>query len=315
MMEEGEIGSKPRLLVASAIPSELRRVLESEYVLIARATISKSTATGFAVAVTTSMDGADKGLMDFLPDLRVIACNGAGVEKIDLDEARRRGIAVCNTPDVVTEDTADFGISLIYAVSRRTVEADRFVRAGLWRNGKMTPSRRVFDKSLGIVGLGKVGRAVARRAVALGMTVRYTGPSRKDGLPYAYVADVGELAAVSDVLVLTCPGGEATRHIVNAPVIERLGTQGILINVARGSVVDEAALIDALQRNAIGGAGLDVFASEPNPDERLLAFENVVVSPHYAAITHETRAAIAADLHSNIRSFYAGGMVRNVAIR
>lgn len=313
-MELCQTGSKPRLMLAYAIPAELRSALEADYELIARGSISKSTAPGFAVAVTTSMDGADKALMDFLPDLRVIACNGAGVERIDLHEARRRGIAVCNTPDVVTEDTADFAIGLVYAVLRRIVEADRFVRAGLWRNGKMTPSRRVFEKSLGIVGLGKVGRAVARRAAALGMTVSYTGPHRKDGVSCAYLPDVSDLATVSDVLVLTCPGGEATRHLVNAEVIERLGTEGILINIARGSVVEEAALIDALQRHAIGGAGLDVFASEPKPDERLLAFDNVVVSPHYAAITHETRAAIAADLRSNIRSFYAGGTVRNVAI-
>jgi hydroxypyruvate reductase len=304
---------KPRLLMAGNLPTELRRVLEPRYDLVERASITDASAPGFRVVVTTSMDGADAALMDFLPDLRLIACNGAGVETIDLKEARRRGIAVCNTPDAVTEDTADFAIGLIYAVSRRLVEADRFVRAGLWKKGKMTPSRRVFDKALGLVGLGKIGHAVARRAAGLGMRVAYTATRKKSDVPFAYLSTVSELAALSDVLVLACPGGEATRNLVNADVLGCLGSKGVLINVSRGSVVDERALIDALQKGVIAGAGLDVFASEPNLDERLLSFENVVVSPHYASITHETRAAIAEDLRGNIESFFEGGPVRNAA--
>jgi hydroxypyruvate reductase len=305
---------RPQLLLAGAIPTELRGVLEPTYELVERASITEVTAPHFQVAVTNSMEGADAKLMDFLPGLRLIACNGAGVERIDLDEARRRGIAVCNTPDAVTEDTADFAIALIYAVSRRLVEADRYVRAGLWKiKGKMTPSRRVVGKALGIVGLGKIGRAVAKKGAALGMRVAYTATREKNDVPFAYVPTVSELAAQSDVLVLACPGGEATRNLVNADTLKCLGSAGIVINISRGSVVDEAALIDALQEGAIAGAGLDVFASEPNLDERLLAFENVVVSPHYASITHETRAAIAEDLRANIEAFFDGGPVRNAA--
>jgi hydroxypyruvate reductase len=307
------VPDRPRLLLAGNIPLELRRVLEPNYDLVARASIAGATAPNFQVAVTTSMDGADAALMDFLPDLRLIACNGTGLERIDLDAARGRGIAVCNTPDAVTEDTADFAIGLMYAVSRRLAEADRFVRAGLWKKGKMTPSRRLFDKAIGIVGLGKIGRAIAKRSAALGMRIAYTATREKSDVPFVYVPTVRQLATQSDVLVMACPGGEATRHLVNADTLACLGAGGILINVSRGSVVDESALIHALETGAIAGAGLDVFEREPNVDERLFAFENVVLSPHYASTTHETRVAIAEDLRANIESFFAGGAVRNAA--
>jgi hydroxypyruvate reductase len=300
-------------MLAGNIPLELRRVLEPNYDLVARASIAGATAPNFQVAVTTSMDGADAALMDFLPDLRLIACNGTGLERIDLDAARRRGIAVCNTPDAVTEDTADFAIGLMYAVSRRLVEADRFVRAGLWKKGKMTPSRRLFDKAVGIVGLGKIGRAIAKRSAALGMRIAYTATREKSDVPYVYVPTVRQLATQSDVLVMACPGGEATRHLVNADTLACLGAGGILINVSRGSVVDESALIHALETGVIAGAGLDVFEREPNVDERLFAFENVVLSPHYASTTHETRVAIAEDLRANIEAFFAGKAFRNAA--
>jgi hydroxypyruvate reductase len=304
---------RPRLLLAGNIPLELRRVLEPNYDLVARASVAGATAPIFQVAVTTSMDGADAALMDFLPNLRLIACNGTGLERIDLDAARRRGIAVCNTPDAVTEDTADFAIGLMYAVSRRLVEADRFVRAGLWKEGKMTPSRRLFDKAIGIVGLGKIGRSIAKRSAALGMRTAYTAMREKSDVPFAYVPTLRQLATQSDVLVMACPGGDATRHLVNSDTLACLGGSGILINVSRGSVVDESALIHALETGAIAGAGLDVFEREPNVDERLFAFENVVLSPHYASATHETRAAIAEDLRANIEAFFAGKAVRNAA--
>jgi hydroxypyruvate reductase len=305
---------RPRLLVLGSIPMELRRVLEPEYELAYRSSLVAGPAPGFQVAVTTSMDGADAALMNSMPDLKLIACNGTGMEKIDLHEARRLGIAVCNTPDAVTEDTADFAVGLTYAVLRRIVEADQFVRAGSWGPGKMTPSRRVFDKRLGVVGLGKIGAAIARRGASLGMRVAYTATRRKPEVDYAYLPNVDELALCVDVLILACPGGEATRHLVNGKTLAALGSGGILINISRGSVLDEEALIEALGKGVIAGAGLDVFAREPNLDERLLSFKNVVLSPHYASTTFETRAAIAADLLQNIRSFFSGGPVRNSAL-
>jgi hydroxypyruvate reductase len=300
-----------RILVVSPIPPEPRAMLAAEHDLVDAK--GDGPYPGFDIAITTSIGGARRELMERLPDLKLLLCNGAGLENIDLAEASRRGIVVRNTPDAVTDDTADFAIGLIYATRRRIVEADRFVRAGKWAKGPMKPSRRVFDTKLGIVGLGKIGKTVAQRAFSLGMTVFYTGPRAKPNVPYAYIQDIGDLATEVDILVLTCPGGPATHHLVNASVLERLGPKGILVNVARGSVVDEEGLIVALSEGKIGAAALDVFASEPNPDPRLIAFDNVVLAPHYAAITAETRMAIAKTLSDAARDFRAGRVVHNAA--
>jgi lactate dehydrogenase-like 2-hydroxyacid dehydrogenase len=260
-----------------------------------------------------SVFGVNAALMDTLPDLKLIACNGAGLERIDLSEAKRRGIAVCHTPDELAEDVADCAIALTYAIVRRIVEADRFVRAGRWTKERMAPSRRLAGKTVGIVGLGKIGRVVAQRAQAIGMHVLYSGPKAKPAMPYPFVANILELAERSDVLILSCPGGEATRHLVGQAVLERLGPDGYLVNVARGSVVDEAALIAALQERKIAGAALDVFASEPNLDPRFLALDNVVLQPHSASITHETRAAMLARLIGDITAYAEGRPFHNAA--
>lgn len=300
-----------RILVVAPIPPETRALLAVEHELADMK--GDGPFPGFDVAITTSIRGARRELMERLPDLKLLLCVGTGLENIDLREASHRGIIIVNTPDAVTDDTADFAIGLIYATCRRMVEADRFVRAGKWTKGSMTPSRRVIDRKLGIVGLGKIGKTVAQRASSFGMTVLYTGPRAKPNMPYAYFRDIGDLAAEVDILVLTCPGGPATHHLVNADVLERLGPKGILINVARGSVVDEESLVAALSEGKIGGAGLDVFASEPNPDPRLLTFDNIVLAPHYAAITVETRMAIAKTLSDAARDFRAGRAVQNAA--
>jgi lactate dehydrogenase-like 2-hydroxyacid dehydrogenase len=283
------------ILVVTPVPADLREALSRDYRLDdfdKAADGSWPKRPGFSVALTTSMAGADVALMDALPDLKLIACQGVGLDKIDLEAAKERGITVANTPDVLTQDTADFAIALIFAVSRNIVRADQFVRAGRWGAERMVPSRRVSGKNCGIVGLGRIGETVAQRAAGLGMSVRYSGPREKPGAPYAYVADVAELARQSDFLVLTCPGGPATNNLVDAAVLDALGPDGILINIARGSVVDEAALIAALRDRRITGAGLDVFAAEPSFDKALLEFETVVLQPHYASITFETRKAI-----------------------
>jgi lactate dehydrogenase-like 2-hydroxyacid dehydrogenase len=196
---------------------------------------------------------------------------------------------------------------------RRLVEGDRFVREGKWLKERPTPSTRLAGKTMGVVGLGKIGAHIAKRAAAIGMKVKYQGPREKAGAGIPFVADVATLAKECDVLVLACPGGEATRHLVDAKVLRELGSKGYLVNVARGSVVDEAALLDALEQKTIAGAALDVFASEPNIDARFLKLDNVVLEPHAASITHETRAAMVARLLGDIDSFLNGTVFYNAA--
>ncbi|MCQ8781881.1 NAD(P)-dependent oxidoreductase [Mangrovibrevibacter kandeliae] len=303
--------STARILQLAPIPPEVRDILGADNQLVAYA--KGSDAPGFDVAVTTSMAGADAALFERLPDLKLLLCNGTGVDAIDLEAAARRGIIVRNTPDEVVSDTADFAMGLLYAVGRRIAEADRFVRAGRWGPERLPPATRVSSMTIGIVGLGKIGQTIAARASGIGMSVLYTGPREKTGVPYRFVAEVGDLAGRVDALVLSCPGGPATHHLVDSAVLERLGPDGILVNVSRGSVVNEAALIEALAAGAIKGAGLDVFAAEPGLDPRFLGLENVVLAPHYASVTAETRAAIGEALAGAARDFRAGRDVFNAA--
>src|SRR5882672_4302285 len=228
--------NRPHLLAVSQIPPDLRAALTRRYGLADHA---GGPAPGYDVAVTMSMHGVNAAQMDNLPDLKLIACNGAGLERIDLAEARRRGIAVCHTPDELAEDVADGAIALTYAIMRRIVEADRFVRAGRWSKERMAPSRRLAGKTVGIVGLGKIGRVVAQRAGAIAMHVLYSGPKAKPDVPYLFVANMQELAERSDVLILCRPGGDATCHLVGQAVLEALGQDGYIVNVAHESVVDE----------------------------------------------------------------------------
>ena len=292
------------LLVVASIPPELRLQLSKDHDLVDRRPEPGQSLPGYQVAVTMSVAGMDAAMMAALPDLRLLACNGAGTDKIDLAEAERRGIKVQHTPDAVTNDTADTAIALIYATLRRVVEADRFVRAGNWKSKRMTPSRRVFDARLGIAGLGKIGMTIARRASALGMDVCYCGPREKSDVNYPYYAEITEMAAAVDVLVLSCPAAPTTENLVNAEVLQALGPNGYLINISRGSVVDEEALITALESERIAGAGLDVFRKEPDIDPRFLVLENVVLQPHYASVTTATRNEMAQLLDSTISAFF-----------
>ncbi|MBR0641509.1 2-hydroxyacid dehydrogenase [Plastoroseomonas hellenica] len=297
---------KEPILLAVPVPQDLREALAAEYTLVAQDAAS-GPHPGFRIAVTMAKDGADAALMDRLPELRLIASMGAGLDRIDLAAARHRGIAVAHTPDELTDDVADFAIALMFAAARRVATADRFVRAGRWAAGeRMAPAIGLRGKTVGVVGLGRIGQQIARQASGLGMTVAWTGPRPKPELPWRHIPSVLELASRSDVLILASPGGPATRHLVDAAVLNALGPRGILVNVARGSVVDEAALFAALEERRIAGAGLDVFEGEPGIDPRFLARDDVVLAPHYASITEETRAAIIARMISDIAAFRAG---------
>jgi lactate dehydrogenase-like 2-hydroxyacid dehydrogenase len=253
-----------------------------------------------------SLHGCSAAVIEALPRLEIIACIGVGVDRIDLVCAKARGVAITNTPDVVTDDTADIALALMLAVERRIAEADAFTRRGDWLNGELPFGRAMRGRKLGILGLGRIGVAIARRAETFGMEIAYQGPRHKTQAPYRYFADPAELAGWSEILVVAAPGGEATRHLVDGKVIAALGAQGTLINIARGSIVDEAALVAALQSGALGAAGLDVYADEPRVPEALRALPNVVLTPHIGSATHDTRRAMGDLMIDNLHAHFAG---------
>jgi hydroxypyruvate reductase len=257
------------------------------------------------ILVTTGGAGASRVLMERLPLLRLIACFGVGVDAIDLGAARERSIAVTNTPDVLTDDVADLAIGLMLATMRGIASADRYVRAGRWFRGAMPVQRKVSGKALGIVGMGRIGQAIAERAAAFGMSIAWTGPRAKQ-LPWRYEPDLTALAREVDVLIAACPGGAATLGLISRAVLEALGSKGVFVNIARGSVVDEAALVELLASGQLGGAGLDVFVDEPNVPEALFMLENVVLQPHQASATRETRSAMGQLVIDNVAAFVAG---------
>ncbi|MEO5732548.1 MAG: 2-hydroxyacid dehydrogenase [Rubrivivax sp.] len=251
------------------------------------------------IASGESKVGAD--LIAQLPALRVISVMGVGYDGVDVAAAKAAGAVVTHTPGVLNDDVADLAIALMLATSRRIVAADHHVRSGDWAaKGPMPLARKMSGARLGIVGMGRIGQAIAKRAQAFDMPVAYTARSAKLGLPFTFHADVEALARASDFLVVITPGGAATRRLIDAAVLKALGPDGILINVARGSVVDEAALIDALEQGVIAGAGLDVFENEPQVPARMAALPQVVLTPHVGSATGHTRQAMADLAHANL---------------
>ena len=263
-------------------------------------------AEAIPVLVTDGGAGADATLMATLPALRLIAVSGVGVDAVDMDAARDRHIQVTNTPDVLTDDVADMAIGLTLAVLRQLCAGDRYVREGRWRSGPMPLTRSLTGRRVGIVGLGRVGRAIARRFEAFGCPIGYCGRRSQSETDYARHPGPIPLAAASDVLVVCVPGGPATFRVIDAAVLDALGPDGVLINIARGSVVDEPALIGALAEGRIAGAGLDVFADEPHVPPALLDLPNVVVQPHHASGTQETRWAMGQLVLQNVAAHFAG---------
>jgi lactate dehydrogenase-like 2-hydroxyacid dehydrogenase len=245
-------------------------------------------------------------LLDALPQLEIISVFGVGYDGVPVDYCRARGIMVTHTPDVLTDDVADVATGLVLMTGRGFGEAERFVRAGGWLQRGPALTTRLGGKKVGILGLGRIGKAIARRLEAMRMVIAYTGRKPQADVEWRYVPDLEALAAAVDFLVVACPGGAATRHLVDAGVLAALGSKGTLINIARGSIVDEPALVDALQRGVIRGAGLDVFADEPNVPAALLALDNVVLLPHVGSATRETRQAMADLCRANLDAWFAG---------
>lgn len=248
-----------------------------------------------------------RDLIAQLPALELISVFGVGYDGVDVAAARERGVSVTHTPNVLNDEVADLAIALALAVARRIPQADRHVRDGRWSSsGPMPLARKVSGARLGIVGLGRIGLAIARRGEAFDMSIAYTARNARPDSPYRYLPSAEALAAEVDFLVVITPGGAGTRKLIDARVLAALGKDGYLINVARGSVVDEAALIEALQNGTIAGAGLDVFESEPNVPEALKALDNVVLTPHIGSATWQTRQAMSDLAFGNIAAHFAG---------
>jgi lactate dehydrogenase-like 2-hydroxyacid dehydrogenase len=245
-------------------------------------------------------------LLDELPNLGIISVFGVGYDGVPVDYCRQRGIMVAHTPDVLTDDVADVATALVLMTARGLVAADRFVRSGQWLAGGPPLTTCLGGKKAGVLGLGRIGRAIARRLEAMGMSIAYTTRRAQPDVPWRHVPDLLALAAEADFLIVACPGGAATARLVDARVLAALGPKGTLINIARGSIVDEPALVAALQAGTIRGAGLDVFADEPKVPAALLGLDNVVLLPHVGSATRETRQAMADLCRANLDAWFAG---------
>jgi lactate dehydrogenase-like 2-hydroxyacid dehydrogenase len=254
--------------------------------------------------VTNAMTGLSANLIEALPELELCAVMGVGLETTDLVAARQRGIVVTTTP-VLYDDVADLAVILALCACRRIVQADRFVRSGRWLQGRIAPARKFSGKRAGILGLGRIGTALAPRVAAFGLRVGYYDPLPKSGVPYRAYATPLELAQNSDILFL-CAAGQGAGHIVTADILDALGPEGVFVNVARGWLVDEPALVRALVDGRLGAAGLDVFEDEPQVPEALLGLDNVVLTPHIASNTEETMRAMGECVLDNVRSWFAG---------
>lgn len=308
---------KPEILVLVPIYAPTLAALEREYV-VRRLWLEKDPKAYLGEAcgrvrgvVTTGLAGCGREVVEALPRLEIIASFGSPRRNMAFEAAAERGIVVTNTPDSITDTVADLAVGLLLAVMRRICEGERFLRAGKWMEGPFPPGRELGGKVCGIAGLGAIGRAVAKRAEAFGMSVSYHGPRRKADVAWPFHAGLEDLARASDCLVVTCPLTPETRGMVNARILEALGPDGFLVNVARGAIVDERALIAALRDKGIAGAALDVFWDEPRVPAELTGLDNVVLLPHIGSTTREIREGRGRKVQENLRARFAGRPVPN----
>jgi len=245
-------------------------------------------------------------LLERLPNLRIICTNGVGHDGIPLSYARNRGIVVTNTPDVLNKAVAELAVGLVLALLRNISQADQFVRTGAWQAGTFPLGLNLAGKKVGMVGLGRIGKEIVARLLPFEATIAYFGRQRQD-VEWPYFNDLVALAAHVDILIVCCPGGQATYQIIDAQVLDSLGPTGILVNIARGSVVNQVDLVNALVNKTILGAALDVFEEEPLADSPLSRLNNVVLTPHMGSATHETRMAMAELAIKNLKDFFETG--------
>jgi lactate dehydrogenase-like 2-hydroxyacid dehydrogenase len=307
---------KPGILVFAASPSaivmeQLERHFTCHHVWQVPRAGQAAFIDGVAGAVravwTVGPTGLDADVIGRLPKLEIVGVNSVGVDKVDLDALRRRGIAATNTPGVLTDDVADLALLLLLACARRLPAMERHVRNGDWATGQpLAPARSVRGKVAGMFGFGRIGQAIGARLAALGMEIRYYQPRAVPGVAAARADSLLALASQSDYLVLCAPANAATRHAVDAGVMAALGPQGTLVNIARGALVDEQALVAALQEGRLGSAALDVFEHEPEVPAALRALDNVVLTPHIGSLTEETRQAMGQLTLDNLLAHFAG---------
>lgn len=303
--------TKPEILTAAKLSPFFLDSLRAHYLVHDR--LHETDPAAFAKAAPRIRAVAASGesrvggaLIAQLPALELISVMGVGYDGVDVAAARARNIGVTHTPDVLNDDVADLALGLMLCVARALPQADAYVRSGHWASGPMPLQRRMSGSRLGLVGMGRIGQAIATRAAAFGMPIAYTARNPRPQLPYRYLPTAAALAAESDFLVVITPGGESTRKLINAPVLKALGANGYVINVARGSVMDQGALIEALEQGVIAGAALDVFENEPDVPERLRALPNVVLTPHVGSATGQTRRAMADLAFGNLQAHFAG---------
>jgi len=308
---------KPEIIVVGKIFARTQEKLDQEftchklYEAPERDAFLKQHAGKVRALATFGASGADAKLMDALPKLEIIANFGVGVDAIDVAAAKQRKILVTNTPDVLNECVSDTAMALVLNTLRRFPASETYLRSGYWAaRGAFELTASLGGRSLGILGLGRIGESIARRALAFGMKIRYHNRNRKS-VPYAYDADVVALARNSDVLLVATPGGAETNKIVNAKVLDALGPEGYLVNIARGSVIDEPVLLKYLKEKKIAGAGLDVFEGEPKINPDWFGLENAVLFPHVGSATVETRTAMGDLQVENLRLHFAGKPVKS----
>lgn len=293
------------IMQVSNLPTFMMNDLQQDYMVHDHAHIQDPGALARVSALVGAGESkVDRKLLSMLPNLKIISVYGVGYDGVDVAAAKERGIVVTHTPGVLTDDVADLAMGLMLSVGRRIPQADRFLRNGDWINEPYPMTHKVSGARLGVVGMGRIGRAIAKRAAAFDMSIAYTGRDAKPELPYAFYATPTDLASKVDYLVLAVPGGEGTKNLIGASVLQALGPKGVLINVARGTVVDQPALIEALKSKTIAGAGLDVFWDEPKVPSELRILPHVVLTPHMASGTFETRRAMADLALANLRAFY-----------
>ncbi len=302
---------KPEIVMPGPMLQSCMEALDSAYVVhrLWEAADPKALLAEVAprVRAIATAKGCDAALIAALPKLEVIASFGVGYDSVDVAAAQARGVRVTNTPDVLNDAVAELTIGLMVALARRLPQADAYVRAGRWKaEGAMPLTRQLTGAKAGILGLGRIGKEIARRLEAMRVSVSYHGRAEQPGQPYRYYADLEAMARDVDWLVVIAPATPQTIGVVSRKVLAALGPEGHLVNVARGSLVDEPALVELLGAGALGGAALDVFADEPNVPEALLAMDNVVLAPHVGSATHHTRWAMGDVVVRNLAAHFAG---------